>query len=314
MVGEVGPRPTTAVWAWLTPSSTRSPTPAPTRSSFRRTSPPPRARGASRGGCRSARQDHSRYDYWKRTAFTFAQWVDLKAARRSARAAFLSSPFSLEAVELLEDVGVAAWKVASGEVTNLPMIARMAETGLPMFRLHGAEPHRRHRSGGRRRRRARRGDRRAAVHVDVSLSSRSRGAESYPVLPRTLQAPGRAFGPQRADPCRAGGGRARHRGARDARHAQPRHAGPGRVLVADAGRARRARGGRPVHRAGALDAGVERPDGVRAVAAALRSFRRAWRHARTSRQARKSSCRISHCGSRGRGFRPTAYPGFSAAP
>jgi N,N'-diacetyllegionaminate synthase len=43
---------------------------------------------------------------------------------------FLSSPFSVEAVELLTRVGVAAWKVASGEVSNTPMFERMAATGL----------------------------------------------------------------------------------------------------------------------------------------------------------------------------------------
>jgi N-acetylneuraminate synthase len=36
-------------------------------------------------------------------------------------------------VELLQRVGVAAWKVASGELGNLPMFDRMAATGLPML-------------------------------------------------------------------------------------------------------------------------------------------------------------------------------------
>ncbi len=87
-----------------------------------------------------SRQDRSRYDYWMRTAFTPAQWTELKAHVEARGLAFLSSPFSLEAVELLRDVGVAAWKVASGEVTNLPMLERMAETGLPMLFSTGLSP------------------------------------------------------------------------------------------------------------------------------------------------------------------------------
>jgi N-acetylneuraminate synthase len=46
---------------------------------------------------------------------------------------FLSSPFSTEAVELLTRVGVAAWKVASGEVSNSQMFERMVGTGLPIL-------------------------------------------------------------------------------------------------------------------------------------------------------------------------------------
>jgi len=78
-------------------------------------------------------QDATRYDYWKRVEFTVEQWRGLKehAVQRGLR--FLSSPFSLEAVELLTRVGVAAWKVASGEVNNAPMFERMAATALPII-------------------------------------------------------------------------------------------------------------------------------------------------------------------------------------
>ena len=46
---------------------------------------------------------------------------------------FLSSPFSIDAVDLLTRVGVAGWKVASGEVATTPMFERMARTGLPFL-------------------------------------------------------------------------------------------------------------------------------------------------------------------------------------
>jgi N-acetylneuraminate synthase len=46
---------------------------------------------------------------------------------------FLSSPFSLEAVELLKGIGVVAWKAASGEVSNPAMLNAMAGTGLPVL-------------------------------------------------------------------------------------------------------------------------------------------------------------------------------------
>jgi N,N'-diacetyllegionaminate synthase len=78
-------------------------------------------------------QDATRYDYWKRMEFTEAQWCGLKKQAEEKGLQFLSSPFSVEAVELLARVGVVAWKVASGEVGNAPMFERMAATGLPIF-------------------------------------------------------------------------------------------------------------------------------------------------------------------------------------
>jgi N,N'-diacetyllegionaminate synthase len=78
-------------------------------------------------------QDISRYDYWKRMEFTEEQWQGLKRHADERQLLFLSSPFSMQAVELLSRIGVAAWKVASGEVSNVPMLERMAATKLPVF-------------------------------------------------------------------------------------------------------------------------------------------------------------------------------------
>lgn len=74
-------------------------------------------------------QDETRYDYWKRMEFTPAQWAGLAGHAREKGLIFLSSAFSFEAVDLLEEIGVPAWKVGAGETSNLPMIGRMAATG-----------------------------------------------------------------------------------------------------------------------------------------------------------------------------------------
>jgi len=78
-------------------------------------------------------QDETRYAYWRRMEFTEVQWRGLQRHATERGLLFLSSPFSIEAVELLTRVGVAAWKVASGEVANFPMLDRMAATGLPFM-------------------------------------------------------------------------------------------------------------------------------------------------------------------------------------
>ena len=78
-------------------------------------------------------QDETRYEYWKRMEFTEGQWRGLKRHADERGLLFLSSPFSIEAVELLTNVGVAAWKIASGEISSTPMLEAMAGTGLPIL-------------------------------------------------------------------------------------------------------------------------------------------------------------------------------------
>ena len=49
---------------------------------------------------RFSQQDETRYDYWKRMEFTEPQWHELKRHAEQLGLLFLSSPFSIEAVEL----------------------------------------------------------------------------------------------------------------------------------------------------------------------------------------------------------------------
>jgi N,N'-diacetyllegionaminate synthase len=87
-----------------------------------------------------SKQDATRYDYWKRMEFTEQQWLELREHADNRSLFFLSSPFSLDAVELLERVGVAAWKVASGEISNSAMLDRMLVSGIPMIVSTGMSP------------------------------------------------------------------------------------------------------------------------------------------------------------------------------
>ena len=84
-----------------------------------------------------SQQDASRFDYWKRTGFDEAGWSGLAGHARERGLIFLSSPFSLEAVDLLERVGVPAWKIGSGEVSNTLLLDRVAGTALPVLLSSG---------------------------------------------------------------------------------------------------------------------------------------------------------------------------------
>lgn len=84
-----------------------------------------------------SKQDASRYDYWKRMEFTREQWRGLKEHAEARGLIFLSSPFSIAAIEVLTDIGVQAWKIASGEVRNELLLARMLQTKLPILLSSG---------------------------------------------------------------------------------------------------------------------------------------------------------------------------------
>ena len=81
--------------------------------------------------------DEPRIAYFKRSGFTAEQWKKLARQAQAAKVVFLSSPFSIEAVDLLEDVGVSAYKIPSGEVTNVPLLERVAATRKPALLSSG---------------------------------------------------------------------------------------------------------------------------------------------------------------------------------
>jgi N,N'-diacetyllegionaminate synthase len=88
-----------------------------------------------------SKQDETRFDYWKRMEFSAEGWAGLKQHAETKGLIFLSSAFSHAAVDLLRKLGMCAWKVASGELTNLPLIQHMASDGKPVMLSTGMSPH-----------------------------------------------------------------------------------------------------------------------------------------------------------------------------
>lgn len=73
--------------------------------------------------------DKTRKDYWSRMSFTKAQWKGIKQHCDDVGLEFISSPFSISAVELLEELDVKKYKFGSGEITNMLMLETVCETG-----------------------------------------------------------------------------------------------------------------------------------------------------------------------------------------
>lgn len=82
-------------------------------------------------------EDTSRFDYWKRMEFTSEQWLGLARYAEEKGLIFLSSPFSVEAAQLLQNIGVPAWKISSGDGTNLELLNFVTETRKPVLLSSG---------------------------------------------------------------------------------------------------------------------------------------------------------------------------------
>lgn len=79
----------------------------------------------------------SRTDYFNRTSFSRSQWAKLSECASQNNVKFISSPFSLEAVDLLESIDMEIYKIPSGEVSNLPLLEKISRLGKPVFLSSG---------------------------------------------------------------------------------------------------------------------------------------------------------------------------------
>lgn len=78
-------------------------------------------------------QDATRYDYWRRTEFSPNEWRELAGHAKECGVIFLSSPFSVLAAEMLREIGMAAWKIGSGEYKSTDLLSAVVETGEPIL-------------------------------------------------------------------------------------------------------------------------------------------------------------------------------------
>ncbi len=82
-------------------------------------------------------EDKTRFDYWKRMGFSKEQWIGIKQHCEKVGLEFISSPFSLAAVDLLEELEVKRYKIGSGEVSNFLILEKIAQTGKPILLSSG---------------------------------------------------------------------------------------------------------------------------------------------------------------------------------
>jgi len=75
----------------------------------------------------------SQMDMLKKVELSPEHHIDLKKYAQELGLVFLSTPYNFEDVDLLERIGVSAYKVASGQIVELPFLQKIAKTGKPVF-------------------------------------------------------------------------------------------------------------------------------------------------------------------------------------
>ncbi|MGB7789231.1 N-acetylneuraminate synthase [Methanoregula sp.] len=75
----------------------------------------------------------SQYDMLKRLELSKNAFLELSDYAKKNGIEFLSSPFDCKSAELLESIGVAAYKIPSGEITNIPLLEQIGSYKKPVI-------------------------------------------------------------------------------------------------------------------------------------------------------------------------------------
>lgn len=75
----------------------------------------------------------SQYEMIKKLELSETDFRDLSDYAKEAGIIFLSTPFDEESVDLLDHIGIPAFKVPSGEITNFPLLKKVAQKSKPII-------------------------------------------------------------------------------------------------------------------------------------------------------------------------------------
>lgn len=75
----------------------------------------------------------TQYDMLKRLELSQGEQQELFSYCRRKGITFMSTPFDEESADFLENAGLEVFKIGSGDLTNLPLIAHIAKKGKPMI-------------------------------------------------------------------------------------------------------------------------------------------------------------------------------------
>lgn len=81
--------------------------------------------------------EESQLEMLQKLALTQSDFRELKNYCEQVGIGFLSTPFDLDSIDFLESLDMDFWKIPSGEITNLPYLIKIAQTGRPIVMSTG---------------------------------------------------------------------------------------------------------------------------------------------------------------------------------
>lgn len=83
--------------------------------------------------------EETQFEFFKRSnTFYHEETHELARYCKENDILFMSTPFDLDSVSLLEELAVPAYKIASADITNFPLLRAVAKTGKPILLSTGA--------------------------------------------------------------------------------------------------------------------------------------------------------------------------------
>lgn len=77
--------------------------------------------------------DESQLEMCKKIHLKYDDYYVIKKHCEKKKIDFLSTPFDLDSVDFLEELGCTMWKIPSGEITNLPYLEKIGNTKKPVI-------------------------------------------------------------------------------------------------------------------------------------------------------------------------------------
>lgn len=78
-------------------------------------------------------QEMSQKDMLKKLLLSYDEFVELSRYCTEIGIKFLSTPFDIESIKFLKNLGCSIWKIPSGEITNYPYLIEIAKTNDPVI-------------------------------------------------------------------------------------------------------------------------------------------------------------------------------------
>jgi len=83
------------------------------------------------------KKDYDTINFFKKFTFSKEEWLRIQEAAKKYNVEFFSAAFDIPSVELLEELNVRLYKIASSEVTNIPLLEKIGRTKKPVIMSTG---------------------------------------------------------------------------------------------------------------------------------------------------------------------------------